>query len=80
MQQIGEEVSQNKGIQKLLKKHKMGDCCCGCFTTATGVKIIGAGLALSLIEELSHPNLIRFLIKVAVIIPFAASLLGTDRA
>lgn len=70
MQQIGEEVSQNKGIQKLLKKHKMGDCCCGCLSTSTGVKIIGAGLALSFLEELSHPNLVRFLLKLAVLIPF----------
>ena len=48
----------------------MGDCCCGCLSTSTGVKIIGAGLALSFLEELSHPNLIRFVIKLAVVILF----------
>ena len=51
----------------------MGDCCCGCFSTSTGVKIIGVGLALTFIEELSHPNVIRFFLKLAVLIPFISA-------
>ena len=70
MQDIGDRVSENRGIRRLKKMHKGSDCCCFCLSSKQGAFIIGLGLTLSFISELQKPNPLRALLKLAGVIPF----------
>ena len=70
MQEIGDQLSKNKGVRRVIKKHQKGDCCCFCISTQTGVAIIGIGLCLGLVAEYTGPNYIRIALKLAGIIPW----------
>ena len=70
MEEIGTRVSKNKGIKSLKKLHKSSNCCCFCLTAKTGAYIIGIGLLINLLAELSHGLAIRAILKVVALIPF----------
>lgn len=70
MQEIGDKLVLNKGVRRVINHHKKGDCCCCCLSTKTGALLIGTGLCIGMLEELSAPNFIRIGLKAAVIVPF----------
>ena len=70
MEEIGNKVSKNKGIKSLKNLHKHRNCCCFCITAKMGALLIGIGLFLNLLSEMSHGNVVRTVLKVAGLAPF----------
>ena len=60
----------NKGVRRAIRHHRKTDCCCFCLKTDLGVKIIGVGLCLTLLEESKAPNMFRAGLKIAMLVPF----------
>ena len=70
MDEIGTRVSKNKGVKSLKKLHKSSNCCCFCLSAKTGAYIIGIGLLLNLLSEMSHGLALRAILKVIALAPF----------
>ena len=67
---VAAAVHANKGVHRVIKFHNKRNCCCWCLTTKRGVQVIGVGIILSLIEELSAPNIVRIVLKALAIVPW----------
>ena len=70
MQEIGDQIVLNKGVRRAINHHRKGDCCCFCLRTKMGAQLIGFGLLLGFLEELSKPNIVRMGFKLAAVVPF----------
>ena len=76
MDEIGSRVHANKGIRRLNNIHVNNDCCCFCLSTRMGALIIGFGLIFSFLAEVSQPNALRAILKLAGVVPFVMVLVA----
>ena len=63
------------GLEKAADWHESMNCCCLLFNARNGFRIIFLGLLISLAEEYFAFNNVRFIIKIAVIVPFFLTLI-----
>ena len=67
--QVGNKVIANPWAKEAARMHIQQNCCFYFISTSTGVLIISIGLLISLLEEYFSPNMVRGILKIAMLVP-----------